>query len=72
MRNRKTILPWLASLGVAAGLLIGIVPARSQGLDGRYAATVKPIEALPYQAAYVPSGFDAAFPGQHVLNTAPA
>jgi predicted alpha/beta-fold hydrolase len=38
----------------------------------QFQATVSAIEALPYQADYVPEGFDSAFPGQDVLNNAPA
>jgi hypothetical protein len=36
------------------------------------AATIRGIEALPYQPQYAPAGFDTAFPGQNVANTAPA
>jgi dienelactone hydrolase len=38
----------------------------------RFDSTVAAIERLPYQSAYVPTGFDSAFPGDSVMNDAPA
>jgi len=37
-----------------------------------FATALNAIEALPYQSSYIPAGFDSAFPGQNVLNDAPA
>jgi predicted alpha/beta-fold hydrolase len=45
--------------------------AVSPDLAARFATVVRQIEALPYQPAYTPLGFDSAFPGMHVLNTFP-
>ena len=59
----------------AAALFVGLLPAgvrADNGLATRFAATVSAIESLPYQSAYVPAGFDSAFPDTLVANVAAA
>jgi predicted alpha/beta-fold hydrolase len=58
-------------LGIAALALV-IVPAAQSTTKSQFAATVQDILAQPYQASYVPAGFDSAFGDANVPNTAPA
>ncbi|HTX00286.1 MAG TPA: alpha/beta hydrolase [Acidimicrobiales bacterium] len=42
------------------------------GQQATFEAVIRQITALPYQAAYVPQGYDSAFPAGTVLNDLPA
>lgn len=62
----------LSTLIGAAAIQPQAASASSTTLADRYDAVLAAIQALPYQPAYVPAGFDSAFGSQNVLNDAPA
>ena len=65
---------YLRLFGVLFCVGICLAPHETQGAtqQGTFASVIQSIEALPYQPAYAPAGFDSAFPANTVLNTAPA
>lgn len=68
-------LGWLRWLASAAALALALPPLAA-GADygsaaGQFASVVQQIVALPYQAAYLPTGYDRAFAPAQVPNTFP-
>jgi len=65
---------YLRLLGVLLCFGVCLAPRATQGATQQetFASVIQSIEALPYQPAYVPAGFDNAFPANTVPNTAPA
>jgi predicted alpha/beta-fold hydrolase len=64
------MIPRPAAFVAALALLLVAAPAAPAGT--KFDSVVSRILAEPYQAAYAPTGFDRAFPGQSVPNTLPA
>ena len=58
------------ALGAAFVALVAAVPAQAD-LTAKFQGAVSQILAQPYQAQYVPLGYDSAFPYGGVLNTFP-
>jgi predicted alpha/beta-fold hydrolase len=58
------------ALAGAAAALVAAIPAQAD-LTSKFNGAVSEILAQPYQARYVPMGYDSAFPYGGVLNTFP-
>ena len=60
------------ALALALFCAAALASVASAGTAARFATAVQQIAAEPYQPNYVPAGYDSAFGGAGVLNTAPA